>query len=109
MLKFLTAVAIALMGATAAKAEPAYQFEPLPKQVEGVALNTPVAITNDGAVLFQECWTLGDQTAIYTEGRIETVVFEPGASHFPFWTATDINSSHEIVGNNWNFTGWYTG
>src|SRR5262245_32377229 len=102
---------IAAFWATAVAARQDYDFEPLPVEVDGAPLWTPIAIANDGSVLV---WTPFSPSrlrfSIYKSGRLEPL--EPGpASSFelPIWTVTDINAKHDVTGNNWSFRAPYSG
>src|SRR5262245_13024867 len=106
-----TIAVIATLGIRLAAAQPSYEFEPLPSAAAGGPQGYPVAIAEDGTVLFTSFILSGpNQMVTYKNGRLNTFEFEFQSSGYPIWSAVDINSSHQIAVNNWNFSGpWYTG
>jgi hypothetical protein len=102
MRRFLTAAAIAWLATTWGFTE-AWRFEALPKVVDGVELSDPVAIADDGAILFRFiCFgSCGDPiVATYKHGDLDVISFDPASGPFPSWQGADLNERGDIVGVN---------
>jgi len=108
--KLVVASIVAVLAAPLAVAQQEYEFEALPREVDGAPLGSPVAIANGGTVLFQNGSFGSTRVTVYRRGQVERIdLVSQSPADLPFWWITDINARGEIVGNNFGLAYPYGG